>query len=111
MIEASLLEPCSLDRGLFRQDALRRLFAEHRARHADHGDKIWRLLNLELWQRMFLDRDPIVGLRGQAQNGIRVSGFGLREALPSPGPRTPNPGFQNRVFISPPRLRFDTRTA
>jgi len=87
VIEALLLEPRSLDRGLFRHKALRRLFAEHRARHADHSDKIWRLLNLELWHRMFLDRDPIVGLRGQVQSGIRVSGFGLREALPSPGPQ------------------------
>jgi len=87
VIEALLLEPRSLDRGLFRQKALRRLFAEHRARHADHSDRIWRLLNLELWHRMFLDRDPIAGLRGQVQNGIRVSGFGPGEALPSLGPQ------------------------
>jgi len=87
VIEALLLEPCSLDRGLFRQEALRRLFAEHRARQADHGDKIWRLLNLELWHRMFLDRDPIVGLQGQAQNGIRAPGGVAESRTQDPQPR------------------------
>jgi len=34
---------------------VRRLFAEHRARRVDHYDRIWRLLNLELWHRTFID--------------------------------------------------------
>jgi len=59
VIEALLLEPRSLSRGLFRQESLQRLFAEHRTRHADHGDRIWRLLNLELWHRVFIDGDSV----------------------------------------------------
>jgi asparagine synthase (glutamine-hydrolysing) len=55
VIEALVLDPRSLGRGLFRPESLRRLFAEHRARRVDHGDKIWRLLNLELWHRVFID--------------------------------------------------------
>jgi asparagine synthase (glutamine-hydrolysing) len=49
-------------RGLFRAETIRRIFAEHRAGHRDHGNRIWRLLNLELWQRVFLDGegDPAV---------------------------------------------------
>jgi hypothetical protein len=31
------------------------LFTEHRARRRDHGNRIWRLLNLEIWQRIFID--------------------------------------------------------
>jgi asparagine synthase (glutamine-hydrolysing) len=54
-IEAMLLEPRSQARGLFRAEAIRRLFAEHRSRHRDHGNRIWRLLNFELWQRIFID--------------------------------------------------------
>lgn len=57
LIEGVLLEARSTERALFKQEALRRLFAEHRARYRDHGDRIWRLLNLELWQRVFMDRD------------------------------------------------------
>jgi asparagine synthase (glutamine-hydrolysing) len=56
-IETLLSEPRSTARGLFRADAISRMFAEHRARHRDHGNRIWRLLNLELWQRVCLEGD------------------------------------------------------
>ena len=45
-------------RGLFDPDALRRLFAEHRSGREDHHERIWRLVNLEFWHRIFIDRDP-----------------------------------------------------
>jgi asparagine synthase (glutamine-hydrolysing) len=57
-LENMLLSPRSVSRGLLRPEAVRRLFAEHRASHRDHSDRIWRLLNLEIWQRIFLDHDP-----------------------------------------------------
>src|SRR5579863_7226339 len=58
-LERMLLEPRSTERGLFRPDAVKRIFAEHRAGQRDQGNRIWRLLNLELWQRVFLDSDPV----------------------------------------------------
>jgi asparagine synthase (glutamine-hydrolysing) len=64
-IERMLLEPRSASRGLFKPEALRLFFAEHRSRHADHYDRIWRLLNLELWHRVFVDGDPAM-LAGSA---------------------------------------------
>jgi asparagine synthase (glutamine-hydrolysing) len=54
-IEKLLLEPRSIERGYFRPDSVRRLFTEHRARHRDNYDRIWRLLNLELWHRVCLE--------------------------------------------------------
>lgn len=57
-IENLILEPRSIDRGLFNSAAVKRLFEEHRARYRDHADRIWRLLNLELWHRVCLERDP-----------------------------------------------------
>jgi len=54
-IERLLLEPRSLDRGYFRPEAIRRLFEEHRSKHRDNYDRIWRLLNLELWHRVCLE--------------------------------------------------------
>ncbi|HVB55831.1 MAG TPA: asparagine synthase (glutamine-hydrolyzing) [Candidatus Acidoferrales bacterium] len=54
-LESMLLEPRTLERGLFERDAIRKLFAEHRAGRRDNGNRIWRLLNLETWQRVFLD--------------------------------------------------------
>jgi asparagine synthase (glutamine-hydrolysing) len=54
-LERLLVEPRSLQRGLFRGEVVRRLFAEHRAGSRDHGNRIWRLLNLELWLRVCVD--------------------------------------------------------
>ena len=57
-IESLLLEPRSMNRGLFQRAAIERLFHEHRSHHRDHYDRIWRLLNLELWHRVCLEGDP-----------------------------------------------------
>jgi asparagine synthase (glutamine-hydrolysing) len=57
-LENLLLEPRSLERCLFEAAAIRRLFGEQRARVRDNSNRIWRLLNLELWLRIFVDRDP-----------------------------------------------------
>ncbi|HYM75126.1 MAG TPA: asparagine synthase (glutamine-hydrolyzing) [Candidatus Dormibacteraeota bacterium] len=54
-IERLLTEPRSATRGLFRADSVARIFAEHRAGHRDHGNRIWRLLNFELWQRVCIE--------------------------------------------------------
>jgi len=54
-IEKLLLESRSLQRGYFRPKAIERIFAEHRAKYRDHYDRIWRLLNLELWHRVCLE--------------------------------------------------------
>ena len=56
-LESLLLEPRSTRRNIFRPDAIRRIFAEHRGRSRDNSNRIWRLLNLELWFRVFVDRD------------------------------------------------------
>ena len=57
VIRKLLLEPRSTERGLFRRDAIERLFEEHRSGHRDHYDRIWRLLNLELWHRACLEKE------------------------------------------------------
>jgi asparagine synthase (glutamine-hydrolysing) len=56
-LERLLLEPRTLQRGLFRGEVVKHLFAEHRAGSRDHGNRIWRLLNLELWLRVCVDGD------------------------------------------------------
>jgi asparagine synthase (glutamine-hydrolysing) len=54
-LERMLLEERSLRRGFFHADYLKQLFAEHRRGHRDHGNRIWRLLNLEIWMRVCID--------------------------------------------------------
>lgn len=60
-LERLLLSPRSTERGLLQPEAVRRLFAEHRAKSRDHGNRIWRLLNFELWHRVMIDGDPREG--------------------------------------------------
>jgi asparagine synthase (glutamine-hydrolysing) len=59
-LEHILLEPRSTERGLFRPEVVRQIFAEHRAKARDHGNRIWRLINLEIWQRVMIDGEPVV---------------------------------------------------
>lgn len=54
-LERMLLEERTLERGFFREDYLKQLFAQHRRGYRDHGNRIWRLLNLELWMRVCLE--------------------------------------------------------
>jgi asparagine synthase (glutamine-hydrolysing) len=68
-IEQLLLESRTMNRGLLKRAAVERLFREHRAQYRDHYDRIWRLLNLELWHRVCLEGEshewagPSSGLR------------------------------------------------
>jgi asparagine synthase (glutamine-hydrolysing) len=57
VIRKLLLEPRSIDRELFQRSAVERLFEEHRSGYCDHYDRIWRLLNLELWHRVCLEKE------------------------------------------------------
>lgn len=59
-LERLLLEPRTRNRGYFKSEAIKKLFAEHRAGHRDHGNRIWRLLNLELWERVCVEGEPLV---------------------------------------------------
>lgn len=56
-LEHMLLEPRSADRGLFRTAEVKRIFAEHRLKRRGHGNRIWRLLNLEIWFRVMIEGD------------------------------------------------------
>jgi len=47
--------PRALDRGLFEPDLLKRLAHEHEVGDANHSERLWLLMNLEIWQRIFLD--------------------------------------------------------
>ena len=57
-----LLDPRSLERGFFRRDRVRALIDEHQGGGWDHSEKLWALIQLELWLRTFIDvrtTDPL----------------------------------------------------
>jgi asparagine synthase (glutamine-hydrolysing) len=54
-----LLGPRAQVRGVFDLSQVQRLVDEHAAGAAQHADRLWLLVNLELWQRIFIDgEDP-----------------------------------------------------
>jgi len=54
-----LLSPEAMSRrGLLRPAVVSRLVEDHRANRADHTDQLFALITLELWCRLFLDREP-----------------------------------------------------
>ena len=53
-----MLGPRALERGLFDpQVAAATWPQEHRSGAAEHGERLWLLANLEIWQRVFLEND------------------------------------------------------
>jgi asparagine synthase (glutamine-hydrolysing) len=57
LVDEFVLGPRALSRGYFELSALRQLAAEHASRRASHTDALWLLINLEIWQRIFVDGD------------------------------------------------------
>jgi asparagine synthase (glutamine-hydrolysing) len=53
-----LTDHTARSRGLFRQEAVRDLLRRHREGR-DHADRIWALIQFELWHRRFVDAAPV----------------------------------------------------
>jgi asparagine synthase (glutamine-hydrolysing) len=62
VIEEFVLGPRARARGLLRPEAVRRIADEHRAGVGRHGDRLWLLVNLEIWHRIFLDGEDLTDI-------------------------------------------------
>jgi asparagine synthase (glutamine-hydrolysing) len=58
LLDEFVLGERALARGLFKGSALAALVRRHREGAHGHGEQLWLLLNLELWQRIFVDGEP-----------------------------------------------------
>lgn len=54
VVSEYVLSGRSLERGIFQEDFVRCLVARHDAGE-DHSERLWSLVNFELWQRRFID--------------------------------------------------------
>jgi asparagine synthase (glutamine-hydrolysing) len=51
---------------------LEQLAGEHQSGRADHGERLWLLINLEIWQRIFIDsEDPALVFADRRQSCLR----------------------------------------
>ncbi|MEX0900012.1 MAG: asparagine synthase (glutamine-hydrolyzing) [Gammaproteobacteria bacterium] len=66
LVDEYVLGGRARDRGLFDDRYLTRLVAEHQTGHRDHGDRLWLLINLEIWQRLYVDGEPLANLAHEA---------------------------------------------
>jgi asparagine synthase (glutamine-hydrolysing) len=54
-----LLDPRSRERGIIDPQGVERLLRDHATGRVNGTDRIWSLLNLELWFRTFIDKDGV----------------------------------------------------
>jgi len=54
-----LLDPRSVQREYFDMGFVKEMLDEHVSGKVDQGYRIWTLLNLELWHRLFIDSDDV----------------------------------------------------
>ena len=55
VVQEFVVSPRALRRGWFDPTLLRTMAQEHRSGVADHSGRLWLLINLEIWQRIFLE--------------------------------------------------------
>ncbi len=54
-----LLEKQSIQRGYFKEAEIRKIIEDHRLGRKENSSKIWTLLNFELWNRTYIDKEVI----------------------------------------------------
>jgi asparagine synthase (glutamine-hydrolysing) len=67
----TLLSPEALARGYFHGSAVRRLIGEHESGKRDHGHRLWALLSLEVWHRVFIDQEAGPWLSKTSTTGLK----------------------------------------
>jgi asparagine synthase (glutamine-hydrolysing) len=62
LIRETILGPRALARSMFERQVLERLVTEHESGSANHTDRLWLLLNLEMWHRIFIDGEDLAAV-------------------------------------------------
>ncbi len=65
VVDEYVLNPRSLERGIFNPGFVREVVVRHRAGE-NHTERLWALINFEIWQRRFFDGEPA---RSEAECG------------------------------------------
>jgi len=76
-----VLSERAADRGYFRPDYIRQIVHEHTSGKSNHADRLWTLLNFEIWHRHFIDGEPITGRLPEIGESVRESGISSRDSL------------------------------
>jgi asparagine synthase (glutamine-hydrolysing) len=67
LLHEYVLSDRALGRGILRPDAAGHMVADHESGRADHTRQLWTLINLELWQRLYVDGEAVALGAGSAR--------------------------------------------
>ncbi len=73
LVDEFVLGPRAAKRQLFNTNALGSLVAEHMAGVAAHGDRLWLLINLEIWLRIFHDGESPEDVMGASMRRAKAA--------------------------------------
>jgi asparagine synthase (glutamine-hydrolysing) len=81
LYERLLVDSTLVDDGIVRADAIQNLLATHLAGRADHGQRLWLLINAEVWHRLMI--------RGESRESLReeIAGAEVRNTPCSVPPK------------------------
>jgi asparagine synthase (glutamine-hydrolysing) len=68
VVDEYLLSPRAQDRGIFDPEFVRHIVARHAAGE-NHAERLWALVNFEIWQRRFMDSEAATA---NAPNGCQI---------------------------------------
>ena len=75
VVQEFVLGPRATSRGYFDRASLARMADEHRSGRGKHGDRLWLLVNLEIWQRVFCEgEDPAAVMQVMNANSLGQDG-------------------------------------
>jgi asparagine synthase (glutamine-hydrolysing) len=74
LLDEYVTGPRAASRGLFDPAYVRTLIAEHERGRANHAERLWALLNMEVWQRIFLDDEPVSDVAAAMADLVRRAG-------------------------------------
>jgi asparagine synthase (glutamine-hydrolysing) len=97
VVEEFVLSERARARGVFDPGAVERLADDHRTGRAEHGDRLWLLVNFEIWQRIQMDgmnpaeiMEPVLGgvgtVRAPAARPVAARATEQRDPVPHETP-------------------------
>jgi asparagine synthase (glutamine-hydrolysing) len=75
LMEGVIAESRFAEAGIFNKSYMSKLLSEHVSGEVDHNYRLWLLLNLEVWQRLFIDgftKDELLGWLSDTRGGSRA---------------------------------------
>ncbi len=73
VIDDYVLGESAMDRGLFDPKFVRTLVAEHQSGTRNHTERLWSLVNFEMWQRQFIDGEGLKPSEPALMKGVALT--------------------------------------